>query len=1182
MTTETTPDGPELGPQKYPFQIENWLAPLLEKIQLGQKVISLRGMWGASRGLLIAALHILQERPVLVITPSSVEGNALFQDINFFHKLLLPNREIGRGDSSLPLYFPPWEILAYEPLSPLPEISAKRLNVLYKLLIGGDDPLVVTPIAAFLQRIISRQVLGNTAELLGVGEEIEREKIIELLCQGGYREVDMVEGCEEYSVRGGIIDFFGPGLKNPVRIEFFGDEIISLRSFDYETQRSLAELEEVVILPAHEAVLTPQTIECLKQNVRHKAEDSPSLHAELLNRLELGHHFAGVEQYIPYIYEKTALLLDYMPNDPLIVLDEPEYIEKQGIDFEHRVKQEYHQIGKTPYPSPDESYLSWEQSKRLLAKKTKINLSSLPISDRKLASRAMKYDVKTLELMKIQMHSREEKGFLGKLAEKIRHRMKRGERVLIVCSTEGQAQRMQEVLLDYDLLASLIHSVSNGTEFEQDRLIVTVGELTAGFRIPAISLVIIGESDIFGEPKKPRQRKRYRSSRFLSNFSDLQVGDYVVHVDHGIGRYIGLSKLQVDSRIVDFLLLEYQDADKLYVPLDRLYLVQKYMGGDEEKVELHKLGGRKWARQKENVKANLLQMADELLKTYAAREVLGGFSFNPDSHWQKEFEASFEYTETPDQMKVIEEVKADMEQEKPMDRLVCGDVGYGKTEVALRAAFKAVMSGKQVAILVPTTILAQQHYNNFLQRLAPYPFKVDMLSRFKTAKEKIQVIAGLKDGTIDIVVGTHSLLQKGIQFANLGLLVIDEEQHFGVRHKEKIKALRQQVDVLTMTATPIPRTLHFALSGMRDLSIIDTPPEGRLDIHTEVIAFDRMVVREAILREMGRDGQVFFVTNRVENIEQLAKMLRELVPEARITVAHGQMHEKMLETIMINFMQGKYDVLVSTTIIESGLDVSNANTIIINRADTFGLAQLYQLRGRVGRSEHRAYAYLLTPPGRTLTEGARKRLKAIQELSELGAGFRLAAHDLEIRGGGNVLGPQQHGHINIIGFDLYCQMLEEAVEELKGLPAEKLVEPVLELNLNARLSEEYIPDTNQRLTFYKRLSTVESEEELGRLREEIVDRYGKMPPEAELLLQVMALKVLARSLGIVKVQREGGNYRISFSEQTSVSPQRIVTLIQNDPKRLALVPDNQLLVRQISQNEDNVCNEVKDIFLQLD
>ncbi len=1177
MTERITP--PSRVSAEYPPQLETWLAPLLEKIRLGQKRVSLRGVWGSARGLALAGLHALQSRPILVITASSAEGRALFQDIQFFHNLLVANQPAKPAR-----YFPPWEVLPYEPLSPQPEIAANRLNVLYDLLNENINPLMVTPLAALMHRLIPRDVMSNSVELLGVGEEIERERVIRLLCRIGYKETDMVESREEFSVRGGILDFFGPGMTHPVRIEFFGDEIASIRTFDYETQRSLETLGEVVILPAREAVLTPRTIQNLKENVSRQGQDSPRLREELLARLELGSHFSGIEQYIPFLYNKTDTLLNYMPSDTIAVLDEPDYIETHGASFEHKVRQEYHQIGKTPYPPPDESYLSWEQCKRLLNKYFQINLASLSLSERKTAPGAMKFEIKSLEMVTVKMRSREETGFLSKFADSLRKWKQQGQRIFIICATDGQAERMRELLFDYKLTAGLYNHLKwispEEKQVPQADIVITVGDLSAGFRIPALSLVVISENDVFGEHKKIRRRPHYRSSRFLSSFSDLQVGDFVVHVDHGIGRYLGLSKLELDNRILDFLLLEYQDNDKLYVPLDRLYLVQKHMG-DEEKVELYKLGGRKWARQKEKVKASLLAMADELVKLYAAREVMSGFAFAPDSHWQKEFEASFEYTETDDQLKAIEDIKRDMEQEKSMDRLICGDVGYGKTEVALRAAFKAVENGKQVAFLVPTTILAQQHFTTLSQRLAPYPFRVEMLSRFRSAQERAKTKEGLKNGTVDIVVGTHALLQKDIKFANLGLLVIDEEQHFGVKHKEKIKSLRQQVDVLTLTATPIPRTLHFAFSGLRDLSIIATPPEGRMDIHTEVLCYDKKVIREAVLREKERGGQVFFVHNRVENIEQVADQVRQLIPEARITVAHGKMSEKTLEAIMLNFINGEYDVLVCTTIIESGLDVSNANTMIINRADTFGLSQLYQLRGRVGRSDHRAYAYLMIPPGQIISKTAKKRLQAIQELSELGAGFRLAAHDLEIRGAGNLLGPQQHGHIASIGFGLYCDMMEEAVNELKGLNSAKPVEPVIELNLNARLSEEYIPDTNQRLTFYKRLSTVESEESLERLHAELRDRYGRLAPEGELLIKIMGLKIIARELGITKLQRESGNYRFTFSEHTPLSPDMIIELVQKDFKRISITPESQLLARQFCKKDKEICAEVKNVLLRL-
>ncbi len=1144
--------------------LERILASLREKLALGEKQISLGGLWGSARAFVLAALHV----PLLVISSTPSEAEALADDLEFFCRLMQGEESSSSGVA----LFPAWEVLPYEPLSPSPEIVAERINTLHRLLYG-ERLIVVTTIAAVMQLLIPKASLDQASDLIGVGESIGRDQVIQRLLQGGYRLVDMVEDRGEYSLRGGILDFWGSATGHPVRVEFFGDEIDSIRLFDYQNQRSLKRIDEALILPSREAVLTPDTVSRL---IKRFESSGCAKHKEMLQQLSQFLPFSGIEHYLGYLYPKPDSLFDYIPQDTLVVLDEYTYLKERAGEWEEKIASEYEQSESELYPPPSDNYLSFKQLQHKFKQHSVIQLDSLKLkpTGRHIVRLEIKADSTTALRFALQ-GKKHNQGFLAQLADEIKSWQKQGEHVWLVCHNLGQAERLQEILGEYELGSRIIDpdSAKRQTSVDSATLLIWVGKLSTGFHLPGLNFRIITEAEIFGESKKIKPRTPYKSSRFLSTLSDLKVDDCVVHVDHGVGLYRGLSKLAVDHQERDFMSLEYADGDKLYVPLERLHLVQKFMGGGGEQFQLNKLGAQQWGKLKKRVKASIMEMAHELLKLYSSRQVVSGHAYHEDNNWQREFETGFEYEETPDQLRAIEEVKKDMEAERPMDRLICGDVGYGKTEVALRAAFKAVVEGKQVAVLVPTTVLAQQHYQTFSQRLAAFPVRLAMLSRFKSQKEKNQIVAGLKQGTVDIVIGTHRLLQKDISFNDLGLVVVDEEQHFGVAHKEKLKALRNKVDVITLTATPIPRTLHMALMGTRDMSIIDTPPEDRLDIHTEVLPFEEQAIREAILRETARGGQVFFVHNWVESIEQQAEFLRNLVPEARLAVAHGQMRERALEEVMLRFMQQEYDVLVCTTIIESGLDIPTANTIIIDNADRFGLAQLYQLRGRVGRSNHRAYAYLLIPPGKILSATAHKRLQAIKDLSQLGAGFRLAAHDLEIRGAGNILGSQQHGHIASVGFDLYCKLMEEAVSELKGQPVQERIEPQIELELCARIPEEYLPDINQRLNMYQKLAQASQKEQLEQYSQEMQDRYGRLPEPVSRLLQVMDLRIYAQKLYVTKIQRNNMQVRLSFSSATPVATDKIISLVSSNPNT-RLAPDNGLIFTLKSQEEYDICPQL--------
>jgi transcription-repair coupling factor (superfamily II helicase) len=803
-------------------------------------------------------------------------------------------------------------------------------------------------------------------------------------------------------------------------------------------------------------------------------------------------------------------LLDYLPAGAPVVVDAPRLLDETSEDAP----------GRRPLAE-------------LIADRPRLELEVLA---------AEAPDV-TLEALSVDSYS----GKFDRLVDDLNRWRSEGFTVRLVAADTGQAEHVREILHDHDLDTRVAEGVDAA-----DAIGIVVGELSGGFAIPAIGLVLLAETEIFGARRRTLRRPKYQRGAALTAFTDLAVGDLVVHEDHGIGKYLGLRTMRIGDKDADFLLLEYADSNQLYVPVDRLDLVSKYLGADAGAARLDRLGGPSWQRVKESVRAALREMAEELLKLYARRSVAEGHAFSTDTPWQREFEAAFRFEETPDQLRAITDVKRDMESPRPMDRLVAGDVGYGKTEVALRAAFKAVADGLQVAILVPTTVLAQQHWTTFAERFTPFPAKVELLSRFRSPKEQKAIVGGLRAGTVDVVIGTHRLLGKDVEFKNLGLLIVDEEHRFGVAHKERVKQLRASVDVLAMTATPIPRTLYMSLSGVRDMSVIETPPVDRLPIETVVRRFSRAVIKEALDRELERGGQVFFVHNRVQSLPSMARFVQELVPDARVIMAHGQMQERELEAAMVKFIDGQADVLVSTAIVESGLDIPASNTIIVNRADRFGLAQLYQLRGRVGRERQQAYAYLLVPADGRVDEQAQRRLRALQELTELGSGFKLAMRDLEIRGAGNLLGAQQHGHIAAVGYDLYAKLLAEAVRELGGQQPAPGVEPVISVTEDGFVPEDYVPEVNQRLAFYKRLAGATADVEIEDIRAELVDRFGPLPEPTRRLLDIVRIRVAARTLRIEKIEAGEGRALITFAPSTDVEPARLVHAIQASRGRLSM------------------------------
>jgi len=1139
------------------------------------------GLQGGARAYLFSLIAAQGRRPLLVIAPTARAAESLFQDLVFF---------LGQGGDPSPLnrrlhLFPSWEVLPFESLSPHPDNVAGRLEGLYYLTQGVAPILVSTP-EALLLKLLPKEAFDRSYLYLVLGEESAREALLARLVSWGFHSVPLVEERGDFSLRGGIVDLFPPAYSRPLRLEFCGDRLESIREFDPSSQRSLGHLQEIVILPVREFSFKGEGIPGVVREVERRAgelELQRSAKNSLLDSLKEGIPFSGMEFLLPYFYPTLSSLFSYLPADALILLDqaaqveaELERLEKLIWERAARAKEE----GRFT-PPVERLYLSAEEWRAGLSSFAQLHSESLDILPPRGQSSGSSLTVKSY----LNTDLREEISAQGRepsLASLV-SRLKEWQehRVFFMAPTQGDATRLRELLAHYEVALPLFDgSFSVILARAEANRGIFVGSLTQGFRLPEGRLVVITSDEIFGTRRSQRPSiEKSHPSHFLTSLSELKPDDYVVHLDHGIGIYRGLKFLKLEGAEGEFLHLEYEGGDRLYLPVDRINLVQRYIGGEGAEPALDRLGGGSWEKVMAKTRKSILAMAQELLEVYAARAVYGGHAFSPPDQLYREFEAAFEFEETPDQERAIEETIGDMQKEKSMDRLICGDVGFGKTEVALRAAFLAVMGGKQVAVLTPTTVLAQQHLQTFRHRLRSYPVRVEMLSRFLTDREGRQVLEDLARGLVDIVIGTHRLLQKDIQLKDLGLVVIDEEHRFGVVHKERLKRLRSLVDVMSLTATPIPRTLHMSLIGIRDMSIIETPPTGRLAIRTYITRYDEGVIRDAVLRELQRGGQIFFLHNRVESIARVAQRLADLLPEARIAVAHGQMRPRELEKAMLDFLENRAQLLVCSAIIESGLDFPNANTIIINHADRFGLAQLYQLRGRVGRSHHRAYAYLLIPAEGVMTRDAERRLRALQELDELGGGFKLALHDLEIRGAGNLLGKEQSGQITAVGFELYTQMMEEAVRALKGEAVVPQVEPEIRLGISAYLPESYIPDTNQRLFFYKRLASLEDGQELAGLKEEIQDRYGPHPAVAENLFLVMELRRALRSSLVEQVSYHEGRLSLLFHPQSPVKVERLLGLIGKDQGRYRLSPDGHLTFAPQSQDWEGIIPEVID-FLQ--
>ncbi len=1068
----------------------------LAALRSGANHISITGLHDVAKALVAAYLAHALRRPAFFVTDSNRRAEALAETLRFFGGVF-PGAT--GGVATLPAF----DRLPWESQSPHADILERRAATLFRVA-DGQVSLVIAPITAALWRYQDPAAYLYLTRTLAKDIEISHEELITHLGSVGYTRTEMVELPGQFAVRGGIIDVFSPEATRPVRIELLGDTVESVREFDPRTQRSIAPVVRTTFLP-----LTEWSLPAPEQaNLSDAAWETP---------WSFG-----------------------LAGEP-VFLDEPQSLREAAAKHLAAATENYERHGRANSPAASHYFWTEEQFAAALEKNSQIHIEQLALG---IGS-----------IPQFEFSSRPSARFHGDVVAcmgDVKSQLASGGTVFLTAASTGEIERFADICREYEVPYVLGESENAAAGFtaegaqESAAMLLIRAPFAEGVAFPDTRLTLFGHADLFDvTPTVERPSRKIRTSGFFGDFAELKPGDYVVHVDHGIGQFEGLRQIESGGHSGEFMLLKYAEDARLYVPLERMDLVQTYRVLEGTHPPLDKLGGTVWNARKTRARKSVEDMADQLLALYAQRKTTEGFAFSPDGNFQREFEDAFEFEETADQVTAIRDIKRDMERPEPMDRLLCGDVGYGKTEVAMRAAFKTVIDNKQVAVLAPTTVLTFQHFETFRKRFAAFPARIEMLSRFRSAAEQKKVLADLEAGKVDVVIGTHRLLSKDVKFADLGLLIVDEEQRFGVAHKERLKEMRKNVDALALSATPIPRTLHMSLVGLRDMSVIETPPRDRLAIQTVVAPFQEELVQTAIETELARDGQVFFIHNRVESIYSLGAMVQKLVPKARVVVAHGQMAEKELESVMLKFIRDEADVLVATTIVENGLDIPRANTILINRADRLGLAELYQLRGRVGRSAQRAYAYLLVPPDTSLSDIARKRLAAMKEFSELGAGFRIAALDLELRGAGNMLGRQQHGHIEAIGFDMYCQMLERAVSKLKGEEVAPDLRTTLSLGFDVRIPQDYIPSESLRLRTYKRISSIASEEDKQDVRKELEDRFGTPPSSVENLLEYAALKSMCERLRISAVERQGTRIAVRFHPETTLDPAKLVSVVRS-------------------------------------
>ncbi|HZQ91528.1 MAG TPA: transcription-repair coupling factor [Terriglobales bacterium] len=1205
-------------------------------LKSGAGRIILSGLTPSAKTLLLPMLRHAAGKPLIVVVADNRAADEMLPTVQAFADLS------GGCDPSAVVALPAHDVLPYENLSPHPEIQEKQAITLWKMAMGQAQ-IVLVPARAAAMRFRAPEFYGGLARVVRRGESVDAEQMLGQLAMAGYTRTDVVEMPGEFAQRGGIVDVYPPEAERPVRLELFGDEVESIRRFDPGTQRSLpAPLDETALLPLTPTPVEEATLGAIHARLSGRRIAGTEEIVEQSVREAGVSIFPGWELYAPLAYlGDSRTVFEMLPN-ALALVDEPDDVQRELDGWWERLEQTHERSGVGALARPEELYLQPETLRHEIARRGGVELEQLGLvrsaetsfprmdtdegasgaggqdphpsttdgegvghprlltgAEAPIQSGGHDGAVEAAPLQgnSIQFTSQTTPRFHGSvaaMAEEVKKLSAAGTRVVIAAANMGEVERLADIFAEYGVPFRLGTRAPRPGETYVEETSYFAGNYAAativrayvpdGVALPDAALAVFGSRDLFDESEavaQRPQRSKSKTSAFLSDFRDLAVGDYVVHVEHGIGQYQGLKEIaQPEGANVEFMVLEYAEGARLYVPLTRLDLVQKYRSAEGAKPVLNRLGTGQWAKTKARVKKAMKDMADELLKLYAARKTAEGHAFPPDTEWQREFEDQFEFNETEDQLTAIVDVKHDMESPQPMDRLLCGDVGYGKTEVAMRAAFKAVSDNRQVAVLAPTTVLAFQHFETFKQRMAAFPIKIEMLSRFRSAKQQREIVEKVEAGQVDVLIGTHRLLSKDIKFHDLGLVVVDEEQRFGVRHKERLKQLKKEVDVLTMSATPIPRTLHMSMVGLRDMSVIETPPKDRIAIQTVVAAWDEALVRSALEHELERGGQVYFVHNRVESIYEIAAKLQELVPRARILVGHGQMSEGELEKVMLSFIRHEADILVATTIIENGLDIPLCNTMIVNRADRHGLSELYQLRGRVGRSNRRAYAYLLVPAEVELTPIARRRLAALKEFSDLGAGFKIAALDLELRGAGNLLGGEQSGHIDAVGFEMYTAMLDRTIRELKGEEVAIEAETQLNLGLNIRIPGEYIAEENQRLRMYKRVAGVENELQLADVIAEMQDRYGEPPRPVGNLFEYARLRLLAQRVGVAAIDRKRDQVSIKFSGKAAVDLERLARFVAGE-RGAQFTPQGVLTFALKTTRADQVLARLRELLNEL-
>jgi transcription-repair coupling factor (superfamily II helicase) len=1150
-------------------------------LSLGAGRRRVSGLTATARAVYLPLMARAARQPVIVLVADNKAAEAL-------EPMLRAGCELtGAVDPALVVRLPAHDVLPFENLSPHPDVQEQRAAALWKLATGAVS-ILIAPVEAAALRLFDRDYYAGLAVTLKRGEEVDVEMLTGHLASVGYTQMDLVEMPGQFTRRGGILDVYSPESDRPVRIEFFGDEIETIRKFDPETQRSQSGLDEAQLLPLTETPVTERLLAAVHGRLSRQRVDveDEKMAAELAAAGGVS-VFPGWE-FFTAVAGADKSLLTLLPKCALFI-EEPAMVRNQIDRWWNKVEQRHERSAMGSLIRPEDIYLRPEVLQAALDGQMGLDLDQLGVVD------VLDEDN---TLGEIELNTRSTLRFHGSipaLTDQLRTLMASEARIVLAAPHQGDVERLATVLREYQIP----YRLGSRNPHPGETMLNESSYLAGDLRVPVIvrtpiasgvsfldsNLFLFGANDVSDDADvaaRPEPR-RSKTAAFVSDFRDLGVGDYVVHVEHGIAQYQGLKEIVQDGLSVEFMILEFAEAAKLYVPLTRLDLIQKYRSTDAGPAPvLNRLGSQQWAKTKARVRKAMQDMTGELLKLYAERTTAEGTAFSRDNEFQREFEDSFDYSETDDQISAIRAIKYDMESTRPMDRLLCGDVGYGKTEVAMRAAFKAVQDGKQVAVLTPTTILSFQHFETFKKRFAQFPINVEMISRFRTQKEQKSIVERVETGKVDILIGTHRLLSKDIKFQDLGLLVVDEEQRFGVRHKERLKQMRKEIDVLAMSATPIPRTLHMSLVGLRDMSVIETPPKDRMAIQTVVAKYDEKIIRSAVEVELERGGQVYFVHNRVESIYEIAARIQELVPAARVCVGHGQMSESELERVILAFMRHEYDVLVATTIIENGLDIPLANTMLINRADRHGLSELYQLRGRVGRSNRRAYAYLLIPPENELTEIARRRLAALKEFSDLGAGFKIAALDLELRGAGNMLGGEQSGHIEAVGFELYTSMLEAAVKEMKGEASEERPATQLNLGIALRIDESYVPEENQRLRLYKKIAGAASEAAVNEVRAEMEDRYGAPPDATVYLLEASLIRLECERIGIAQVDRKRSELQIRFMENAAIDPQHLMRLVARNAKRGAQFTPQGLLKYPITATRsDEVLLEIHELLANL-